>query len=171
MHYTSMVLGNMNFYLNHRIQENWKLLHKYFPFSSCQVNIYSSNNIVTIFTKFTKVGIPAEFKSFQRQIPITLMEATFDYPYFKDETNGFEIISLPYEHDGKRFFCGEKPLWSIKRRSNMKSFQEIINMWDLDFIQVISQLEVIWAEVQYKIMIKYKFVISSNDSKTSWHQS
>ena len=53
----------------------------------------------------------------------------------------------------------------------MKSFQEIINMWDLDFIQVISQLEVIWAEVQYKIMIKYKFVISSNDSKTSWHQS
>ena len=28
------------------------------------------------------------------------MEATFDYPYLKDETNGFEIISLPYEHDG-----------------------------------------------------------------------
>lgn len=29
------------------------------------------------------------------------MEATFDYPYYKDGTNGFEIISLPYEHDGK----------------------------------------------------------------------
>ena len=29
------------------------------------------------------------------------MEATFDYPYLKDESNGFEIISLPYEHDGK----------------------------------------------------------------------
>ena len=29
------------------------------------------------------------------------MEATFDYPYYKDENNGFEIISLPYEHDGK----------------------------------------------------------------------
>ena len=28
------------------------------------------------------------------------MEATFDYPYLKDESNGFEIISLPYEHDG-----------------------------------------------------------------------
>ena len=31
------------------------------------------------------------------------MEATFDYPYLKDETNGFEIISLPYEHDGRQF--------------------------------------------------------------------
>ena len=31
------------------------------------------------------------------------MEATFDYPYYKDGTNGFEIISLPYEHDGKNY--------------------------------------------------------------------
>ena len=51
-----------------------------------------------------KVGIPTEFNSFGgREIPITLMEATFDYPYLKDETNGFEIISLPYEHDGRQF--------------------------------------------------------------------
>ena len=47
------------------------------------------------------MGIPTEFKSFgDRKIPLTLMEATFDYPYLKDESNGFEIISLPYEHDG-----------------------------------------------------------------------
>ena len=47
------------------------------------------------------VGIEAEFSSFQRQIPLTLMEATFDYPYYKDEGGMFEMISLPYEHDGK----------------------------------------------------------------------
>ena len=48
------------------------------------------------------MGIPTEFQSFGgRRIPLTLMEATFDYPYLKDESNGFEIISLPYEHDGK----------------------------------------------------------------------
>ena len=92
---------NMNSCLNLHIEENWKLLHKYFLLRSCQVNIYSRNNIVTIFPNLSKVGIPAEFNSFQRQIPITLMEATFDYPYFKDENAGFEIISLPYEHDGR----------------------------------------------------------------------
>ena len=47
------------------------------------------------------VGIPAQFNSFQKQIPLTLMEATFDYPYYKDEGDMFEMISLPYEHDGK----------------------------------------------------------------------
>ena len=49
------------------------------------------------------------FKSFGgRDIPLTLMEATFDYPYLKDETNGFEIISLPYEHDGMSAFLFDR---------------------------------------------------------------
>ena len=47
------------------------------------------------------VGIESQFNSFNKHIPITLMEATFDYPYYKDEENMFEMISLPYEHDGK----------------------------------------------------------------------
>ena len=46
------------------------------------------------------VGIDTEFNSFAKKIPLTLMEATFDYPYYKDEGVGMEIISLPYEHDG-----------------------------------------------------------------------
>lgn len=47
------------------------------------------------------VGIESQFQSFNKDIPITLMEATFDYPYYKDEDGMFEMISLPYEHDGK----------------------------------------------------------------------
>lgn len=98
---TLMGPGNTNFYLNLHIQEIEKLLPKYFKFSLSEVKIYSYIIFLTIFQNFTKVGIPAEFNSFERQIPITLMEATFDYPYFKDENAGFEIISLPYEHDGR----------------------------------------------------------------------
>ena len=47
------------------------------------------------------VGIESQFQSFNKDIPITLMDATFDYPYYKDDENMFEMISLPYEHDGK----------------------------------------------------------------------
>ena len=46
------------------------------------------------------VGIETEFTSFEKNIPLTLMEVTLDYPYIKDDTHGFEMISLPYEHDG-----------------------------------------------------------------------
>ena len=48
------------------------------------------------------VGIDSQFQSFNKDIPITLMEATFDYPYYMDDDNMFEMISLPYEHDGNK---------------------------------------------------------------------
>ena len=43
------------------------------------------------------------------------MEATFDYPYYKDRTNGFEIISLPYEHDGKLTFSQWYVIFSFSK--------------------------------------------------------
>ena len=47
------------------------------------------------------VGIPTEFKSFEHQKNLTLMTATLDLPYYKDENIGLEILSLPYEHDSE----------------------------------------------------------------------
>ena len=50
------------------------------------------------------VGIPSMFQSFGTQKNLTLMTATIDMPYYKDEELGLEILSLPYEHDSKREF-------------------------------------------------------------------
>ena len=69
------------------------------------------------------VGIESQFQSFNKDIPITLMEATFDYPYYKDDDGMFEMISLPYEHDGKLVNISSKILiflFSQKRR-NLRS--------------------------------------------------
>ena len=52
------------------------------------------------------VGIPSPFTSFESQSNLTLMTATMDLPYYKDEDLGMEILSLPYEHDGKSGFVG-----------------------------------------------------------------
>ena len=50
------------------------------------------------------VGIPGMFDSFGVQKDITLMTSTLDIPYHKDEELGLEMLSLPYEHDGKGSF-------------------------------------------------------------------
>ena len=46
-------------------------------------------------------GIDATFNSFNTRTNLTLMTSTLDLPYYKDENLGMEILSLPYEHDGK----------------------------------------------------------------------
>jgi len=95
------------------------------------------------------VGIPAEFKSFQRQIPITLMEATFDYPYFKDETNGFEIISLPYEHDAKNEEISEAHMFLIlPSEEGEEAYQRVESKFqNLNFQEIFDNMSVVFGDV------------------------
>ena len=49
------------------------------------------------------IGEDGEFKSFSSTKTMTFMIAKLDLPYYKDDENGFEILSLPYEHDSNYF--------------------------------------------------------------------
>jgi len=95
------------------------------------------------------VGIPAEFNSFERQIPITLMEATFDYPYFKDENAGFEIISLPYEHDVKNEEISEAHMFLILPSKEGKQEFEMLErkLLSLDFPDIFERMGVVFGDI------------------------
>lgn len=44
------------------------------------------------------IGVPTNFTSFNKSIPLTLMSSNMDFPYLKDDDLGLEIASLPYLH-------------------------------------------------------------------------
>jgi len=96
------------------------------------------------------VGIPTEFKSFgDRKIPLTLMEATFDYPYLKDESNGFEIISLPYEHDVRNEEISEAHMFLIlPSHEGQEEFEKLEKtLLTLDFPDIFDRMGVVFGDV------------------------
>merc|ERR1711981_951236 len=95
------------------------------------------------------VGIPTEFNSFHKQIPLTLMEATFDYPYYKDEEGMFEMISLPYEHDVRNEEISEAHMFLMLPTSQGKTaFEELeAKLPNINFEEIFQKMEVVFGDI------------------------
>jgi len=96
------------------------------------------------------VGIDIEFESFKRNISLTLMTALVDFPFLSDPDLGFEIASLPYEHDIRNEEISEAHMFMI--RPNHPGEQNFIQLEQklaqLDWEDVFSRMEPIYGEIQ-----------------------
>jgi len=95
------------------------------------------------------VGIDAEFNSFGKKVPLTLMEATFDYPYYRDDNVGLEIISLPYEHDIRNEEISEAHMFLMLPTGKGKgAFEEVERkLPSLNFEEIFEKMEVVFGDV------------------------
>lgn len=95
------------------------------------------------------VGIDVDFDSFGKKIPVTLMEATFDYPYYKDENIGVEIISLPYEHDVRNEEISEAHMFlMLPTKKGKRAFETLESkLQTLNFQEIFEKMEVVFGDV------------------------
>jgi len=95
------------------------------------------------------VGMDIEFDSFGKKIPVTLMEATFDYPYYKDEDLGLEIISLPYEHDVRNEEISEAHMFlMLPTVKGKEAFESLENkLPTVDFQEIFQKMEVVFGDI------------------------
>eukprot|EP00092_Neocalanus_flemingeri_P064060 GFUD01077632.1.p1 GENE.GFUD01077632.1~~GFUD01077632.1.p1 ORF type:complete len:532 (-),score=119.38 GFUD01077632.1:340-1935(-) len=95
------------------------------------------------------VGIDVDFDSFGKKIPATLMEATFDYPYYRDENLGLEIISLPYEHDVRNEEISEAHMFlMLPTEKGKQAFEDLENkLPNLDFQHIFEKMEVVFGDI------------------------
>jgi len=95
-------------------------------------------------------GIEAEFASFQRNINLTLMTALIDFPFLSDPNLGFEIASLPYEHDVRNEDISEAHMFIIKPNNpGEAAFLELEQkLAKLDWEDVFARMEPIYGEMQ-----------------------
>merc|ERR1719244_1936951 len=95
------------------------------------------------------VGIDTEFDSFGKKISLTLMEATFDYPYYRDDRVGMEIISLPYEHDIRNEEISEAHMFlMLPTEKGRKEFEELeAKLPSLNFEEIFDAMDVVFGDV------------------------
>lgn len=95
------------------------------------------------------VGIESQFQSFNKDIPLTLMEATFDYPYYKDDDGMFEMISLPYEHDVRNEEISEAHMFLIlPSREGKEAFEAVERKLQiLNFEEVFDRMGVVFGDI------------------------
>jgi len=95
------------------------------------------------------VGMDVEFDSFGKKVPLTLMEATFDYPYYKDESNGFEIISLPYEHDVRNEEISEAHMFlMLPTKQGKGAFEHLENQFsNLEFQSIFEKMQPVFGDI------------------------
>jgi len=95
------------------------------------------------------VGMDVDFDSFGKKVPLTLMEATFDYPYYKDESNGFEIISLPYEHDVRNEEISEAHMFlMLPTKQGKGAFEHLENQFsNLEFQSIFEKMQPVFGDI------------------------
>lgn len=95
------------------------------------------------------MGIDTEFLSFDKKIPLTLMEATFDYPYYEDRKAGMEIISLPYEHDVRNEEISEAHMFlMLPTKQGREAFEELeAKLPSLNFEEIFEAMDVVFGDI------------------------
>lgn len=95
------------------------------------------------------VGIDIEFNSFEKKIPVTLMEATFDYPYYRDDDIGLEIVSLPYEHDVRNEEISEAHMFlMLPTKTGRDAFEDLERkLPSLNFEEIFEKMEVVFGDI------------------------
>jgi len=96
------------------------------------------------------VGIEAEFNSFARNINLTLMTASMDFPYVSDDDLGFEMLSLPYEHDVRNEEISEAHMFVIlPHETGEQAFTKVEQtLIGLDWEAIFERMDLIYGEVQ-----------------------
>jgi len=96
------------------------------------------------------VGIPTEFKSFDHQKNLTLMTATLDLPYYKDENIGLEILSLPYEHDIRNEEISEAHMFlMLPTKEGREAYEELEKKFlTLNFEEIFQKMEPAYADIE-----------------------
>jgi len=95
-------------------------------------------------------GIDARFRSFRRDISLTLMTANIDIPFLSDPDLGFEIASLPYEHDVKNEEISEAHMFLILPHGEGEDeYNKLENTFHtLNWEEVFKRMEPVYAGVQ-----------------------
>jgi len=96
------------------------------------------------------VGIEGEFSSFGGKKNITLMSATLDIPYYKDEALGMEILSLPYEHDVRNEDISEAHMFlMMPTATGQEAYEELERKFlTLNFEDIFQKMEPAYAEIE-----------------------
>eukprot|EP00091_Calanus_sinicus_P023914 TRINITY_DN8321_c0_g1_i4.p1 TRINITY_DN8321_c0_g1~~TRINITY_DN8321_c0_g1_i4.p1 ORF type:complete len:474 (-),score=124.60 TRINITY_DN8321_c0_g1_i4:74-1495(-) len=96
------------------------------------------------------VGIPSMFQSFEAQKNLTLMTATMDMPYYKDEDLGLEILSLPYEHDLRNEEISEAHMFlMMPTKTGKEAYEELESKFlTLNFEEIFQKMEPVYAEIE-----------------------
>jgi len=95
-------------------------------------------------------GIDAPFNSFHGKTNLTLMTSTMDLPYYKDESLGLEILSLPYEHDVRNEDISEAHMFlMLPTTEGQKAYQELESRFlTMNFEELFQKMEPVYAEVE-----------------------
>lgn len=96
------------------------------------------------------VGIEAEFQSFNKYISLTLMSASMDFPYVSDEENGFDMLSLPYEHDVRNEEISEAHMFIIlPHETGEEAYTKVEQkLVELDWEAAFEKMDLVYGEVQ-----------------------
>lgn len=96
------------------------------------------------------VGIPSPFTSFESQSNLTLMTATMDLPYYKDEDLGMEILSLPYEHDARNEDISEAHMFlMLPTKTGKEAYEELESRFlTTNFEELFQKMEPVYAEIE-----------------------
>merc|ERR1719427_141064 len=105
------------------------------------------------------VGIKTQFESFHKNINLTLMSANMDVPYASEEQLGFEILSLPYEHDVRNEEISEAHMFLIlPHESGEQAFLKVEqNLIDLDWQSVFEKMDLVYGNIQLpRLMMEFQ---------------
>jgi len=104
------------------------------------------------------------FHSFSGDRQVTYMSAKLDFPYYKDEDLGMEILSLPYEHDVRNEEISEAHMFLIRPIEDGQEAYETLEskFTSLHFQDVFQKMEPAYAEIELPRM-KMEFQANLKD--------
>jgi len=95
-------------------------------------------------------GRNASFHTFSGDTQVTYMSAKLDFPYYRDDALGMEILSLPYEHDARNEEISEAHMFLIRpTRPGLEAFQALEQAFTaLQFQDIFQKMEPAYAEIE-----------------------
>ncbi|XP_023328503.1 serpin B4 isoform X2 [Eurytemora carolleeae] len=90
------------------------------------------------------------FNSFKTSIDITIMEGNMDFPFLADPEVGFQIASLPYEHDIRNEEISEAHMFFVlPTREGEEEYKNLEQkMTNMDWEDVFNRMDQVYGEIQ-----------------------
>merc|ERR1719483_1880230 len=120
-------------------------------------------------------GEEGDFLSFyNKKIPVTFMiHPAFDFPYLRDENQGLEILSLPYEHDIRNEDISEAHMFLILPTVEGKEAYEQLEkkFLTMDFEYIFNRMNPIYGELELpRMKMEFQANLRPNLEKIGIHK-
>jgi len=95
-------------------------------------------------------GREGNFHSFNTEKQVTYMSSKLDFPYYRNESLGMEILSLPYEHDLRNEEISEAHMFLIlPTEEGQEAYEALESKFTaLQFQDIFQRMEPAYAEIE-----------------------